>query len=80
MPTNRKQPRSINRNTPLHCLPTVATVPDLASLTSLPESSIYELIKRGKIPAVKVGRRILIMKATMVIHLITPKPTDGGGL
>lgn len=79
MPTNRKQPRSINRNTPLHCLPTVATVPDLASLTSLPESSIYELIKGGKIPAVKVGRRILIMKAT-IIDLITPKPTDGGGL
>lgn len=37
------------------------TVPEAAQLLGLSESATYEAVARGEIPAIKIGRRILVI-------------------
>ena len=36
------------------------TVPELAAELQIPVSTLYDLIRRGEIPAVRIGKRIRI--------------------
>lgn len=38
------------------------TVPEVAAELMLPVSTVYDLIKRGEIPSVRVGKRIRVPK------------------
>jgi excisionase family DNA binding protein len=40
----------------------VYTVRDVIAMTGLSENSVYSGIKKGEIPSIKIGRRILIPK------------------
>lgn len=48
--------------------PTV-TVADVARATGMSESAIYEHVRRGEIPNVAIGRRVLIPRVWLVQHL-----------
>ena len=41
------------------------TVPEVAELLGISRSSAYECVRRGEIPALTLGRRVLIAKATI---------------
>ena len=41
------------------------TVPEVAELLGISRSSAYEYVRRGEIPALVLGRRVLIAKATI---------------
>jgi excisionase family DNA binding protein len=40
----------------------VLTVPEVAAELQIPASTVYDLIRRGVIPAVRVGKRIRVPK------------------
>jgi putative molybdopterin biosynthesis protein len=40
----------------------VLTVPEVASELQIPASTVYDLIRRGVIPAVRVGKRLRVPK------------------
>ena len=40
----------------------VLTVPEVAAELQIPASTVYDLIRRGEIPSVRVGRRIRVPK------------------
>lgn len=44
-------------------LPAMVRVPDAADLLSITERAIRAAIRRGDIPAVKIGRQLLIPRA-----------------
>ena len=44
---------------------TRASVDDIASLFKVPRVFIYELVKQGKVPHVRVGRKILIPRSAI---------------
>ncbi|WP_041458719.1 excisionase family DNA-binding protein [Ammonifex degensii] len=39
------------------------SIPEFAAAVGLGKSLIYELVKRGEIPSIRVGRRILIPRS-----------------
>jgi excisionase family DNA binding protein len=41
------------------------TVPEVAELLGISRSSAYECVRRGAIPALTLGRRVVIAKATI---------------
>lgn len=41
------------------------TVPEVAELLGISRSSAYECVRRGQIPALALGRRVVIAKATI---------------
>ena len=41
------------------------TVPEVAELLGISRSTAYECVRRGEIPALTLGRRVLIAKATI---------------
>jgi excisionase family DNA binding protein len=41
------------------------TVPEVAELLGISRSSAYECVRRGEIPALTLGRRVVIAKATI---------------
>jgi excisionase family DNA binding protein len=45
------------------------TVPEAAMLLGLSESATYEAVTRGEIPAVKIGRRVLILRDRLIALL-----------
>jgi excisionase family DNA binding protein len=45
------------------------TVPEAAALLGLSESATYEAVARGEIPAVKIGRRVLIVRDRLMALL-----------
>jgi len=45
------------------------TVPEAAALLGLSESATYEAVTRGEIPAVKIGRRVLIVRDLLMVLL-----------
>jgi excisionase family DNA binding protein len=51
------------------------TVPEAAELLGISESAAYEAAARGELPAVKVGRRVLI-KRDQFLEILT---STGGG-
>jgi len=40
----------------------VLTVPEVAAELQIPASTVYDLIRRGEIPSVRVGKRIRVPK------------------
>jgi len=55
-------------STPLHERHTV-TISDAIKLTGLGRTTLYDPIKRGEIQSVKVGRRRLIVVASLIAHI-----------
>ena len=45
------------------------TVPEAATLLGLSESATYEAVTRGEIPAVKIGRRVLVVRDRLIALL-----------
>jgi excisionase family DNA binding protein len=45
------------------------TVPEAAQLLGLSESATYEAVSRGEIPAVKIGRRVLVKRDALLAML-----------
>ncbi len=41
------------------------TVPEVAELLGISRSTAYECVRRGEIPALQFGRRVLVAKATI---------------
>jgi excisionase family DNA binding protein len=50
-------------------LPDVLTVPQTAAALGLGRSSVYKSIHRGEIPAIRIGRRILVVKMRLMQFL-----------
>lgn len=53
-------------------LPDVLTVREAAELLRLGTNSVYEAARRGELPSVRIGRRLLVPKAGLLRLL------DGG--
>jgi excisionase family DNA binding protein len=50
------------------------TVPEAAQLLGLSESATYEAVGRGEIPAVKIGRRVLVKRDALFAMLSSTRP------
>jgi excisionase family DNA binding protein len=50
------------------------TVPEAAQLLGLSESATYEAVSRGEIPAVKIGRRVLVKRDALLAMLSPTRP------
>ena len=48
----------------------VLTVQDVARLLKIEKNNAYELIKRGDIPAIKLGRKIIVPKNSLIEFLL----------
>ncbi len=57
------------------------TVPEVAELLGISRSSAYESVRRGEIPALILGRRVLIAKATIdaLLRVAPPKLVGEAG-
>jgi excisionase family DNA binding protein len=51
------------------------TVPEVAELLGISRSTAYECVRRGEIPALTLGRRVVISRAT-VDALLCAAPND----
>ena len=61
-----------SRQSRLEDLPDVLTVRDTAEVLNVAENSVYSAIRRGELPAARIGRRILVSKAVLVRLLEGP--------
>jgi excisionase family DNA binding protein len=59
--------------------PLTYTVPEAAALLRIHKITAYEAIKRGEIPAVKVGRRLLVPRKALEEMLAKVSPTAAVG-
>ena len=61
--------------------PDVLSPSETGELLGLSRNGVYEAIRRRQIPSVKIGRRILVVKATLLEVLLQPttsrSETDG---
>ena len=53
------------------------TVPEVAELLGISRSSAYECVRRGEIPALTLGRRVVIAK-TAIDALLGTATSDSG--
>lgn len=53
------------------------TVPELAKLLGISRIAVYKRVKKGQIPATKVGRTYVITDRT-VMQVLGKEPTDKG--
>jgi excisionase family DNA binding protein len=53
------------------------TVPEVAELLGISRSTAYECVRRGEIPALTLGRRVLIAKAA-IDALLRAAPHESG--
>lgn len=51
------------------------TVPEVAIMLGISRSTAYECVRRGEIPALVLGRRIVVTRAA-VEHLLGTTPHD----
>jgi excisionase family DNA binding protein len=51
------------------------TVLEAAQLTGVGRSTMYELVRRGDVPSVRLGRKVLITRPTLEALLGCPPPT-----
>jgi excisionase family DNA binding protein len=63
MPTHRNRDDEVD----IRC---TMTVPEAAALLGISESATYEAAARGELPAVKIGRRVLI-KRDLLLEMLT---------
>jgi excisionase family DNA binding protein len=62
-PSDRKALRQpLNRAPEASTRRLVLTVPEVAAELQIPASTVYDLIRRGEIPSVRVGKRIRVPK------------------
>ncbi len=50
------------------------TVPEVAELLGISRSTAYECVRRGEIPALVLGRRVLVARTTVDV-LLSPAAT-----
>jgi excisionase family DNA binding protein len=67
-------------------LPTVLSVEHAGRLLGLGRSAAYEAVRRGELPTLKFGRRLLVPTGKVLellgldpTHLAAPAATRGGG-
>lgn len=55
------------------------TVPEVAELLGISRSTAYECVRRGEIPSLTLGRRVVISRMAFEAFLAahTPTPTSG---
>jgi excisionase family DNA binding protein len=58
-------------------MPDVLTVAETARLIRLTENTVYGLVHSGELAATRVGRRILVTKAAVLVFLGVSAPTAG---
>ena len=56
-------------------LPPVLTVPEAAKVLRLGRNSLYQAIREGEIPVIRIGRRLLIPRARLEQLLMAEKPS-----
>mgnify|MGYP001156503627 CR=1 FL=1 len=59
--------------------PLVYTIAEAASLLTLGRSSMYNAVRNGSIPSVKLGRRLLIPRAALEQFLLKAGQPENGG-
>ncbi len=52
--------------------PLTYSVPEVASLLRINRNTAYELVARGEIPSIRLGRRVLIIRAVFEGWLAAP--------
>jgi excisionase family DNA binding protein len=57
----------------------VYTIREAASLLTLGRSSMYNAVRNGSIPSVKLGRRLLIPRAALEQFLLKAGQPENGG-
>lgn len=64
-------------------LPEVCSVRDVASYLGVAENSVYAAIRSGELPAVRLGRRVLVSRAALMRWLtggdaaVEPSASEG---
>ena len=53
--------------------PEVLTVLEVSKILRIGKNATYELVKRGKISSIQVGRKIIVPKACLIDFLIDEK-------
>jgi len=56
-------------------LPPVLTVPEAAALLRVGRNTMYLAIQRGDVPALKLGRRVLVPRDALLRLLETGEPS-----
>ena len=59
--------------------PLVYTIQEAAILLNLGRSSMYQAVRNGSIPSVKLGRRILIPRTALEQFLLKAGQPENGG-
>jgi excisionase family DNA binding protein len=54
-------------------------VEEAARLLGIGRSAAYEAVRRGEIPSVRIGRRVLVCRHQLLDMVGVPTPTDGYG-
>ena len=60
-------------DTGLKGLPTVLTIPETAKILRIGRNSAYEAARRGQIPTVKIGKRLLVPREALERKLAEAK-------
>jgi len=53
-------------------MPLTYSVPEVASMLRINRNTAYELVARGEIPSIRLGRRVLIIRAAFERWLAAP--------
>ena len=57
----------------LESLPTILTIPETAKILRIGRNSAYEAARRGQIPTVKIGKRLLVPREALERKLAEAK-------
>ncbi len=57
----------------LEGLPTVLTIPETAKILRIGRNSAYEAARRGQIPTIKIGKRLLVPREALERQLAQAK-------
>ncbi len=52
--------------------PEVLTVPEAAAILRVGRTTLFDAIARGEVPAIRVGRRVLVARATLEQLIAAP--------
>ncbi len=61
-------------------LPTVLTIPETAKILRIGRNSAYEAARRGQIPTIKIGKRLLVPREALERQLAQAKVKMDSGL
>ena len=60
-------------------LPPTLTVPEVANLVGLSLSAAYEAVRQGRIPAIRVSERRIVVPTAPLLKLLGIGPGEGRG-